>query len=100
MQCEFKGAGEKLAGKIYGQEAWTLINHLEARHRLRSRTMAMRASCPWVSEFARVKQGFSTASTPNRLCCRDHLFFSGRAAHPLGAVSCLDEGPPDYPAGI
>src|SRR5512144_1781437 len=58
MQCEFEGAGQKLAGKIYGQQAWTVIDHLEARHRGRSPTMAMRASCPWVSEFARAKRGF------------------------------------------
>jgi hypothetical protein len=45
VQGKFEGTGEKLAGKIYGQKARTVIDHLEARHRVRSPTMAMHASC-------------------------------------------------------
>src|SRR5215813_8642598 len=63
MNGEFESTRNELTGKIYGQKARTVIDHLEARHRVHSPTMAMRASCARAACSARPVRGFSTAST-------------------------------------
>src|SRR5262249_45905781 len=70
MNGEFESTSNELTGKIYGQKARTVIDHLEARHRVHSPTMAMRASCARAACSARPVRGFSTASTG---CCTQKL---------------------------
>src|SRR5262249_24314492 len=72
MNGEFESTSNELTGKIYGQKARTVIDHLEARHRVHSPTMAMRASCARAACSARPVRGFSTASTEVLRRLTDH----------------------------